>query len=116
MNYKYKEIRVNVSDYADFFEGCSDCIHEGDKEEICKLRSCVHAFGELKDCYVPKGVVRKDAGFYGNEPCPKCGSWIPRQIIKRKENMFNGSVRLYEEEIPWKKCPACGERLDGDSE
>lgn len=54
MSYIYKDFRVEQSQYSDSYIGCGDCIHEGDKEEICKLRECVHAFYTLRDCYIPK--------------------------------------------------------------
>lgn len=33
---------------------CYDCVHMQDTIEMCKLRGCIHAIRELKECYEPK--------------------------------------------------------------
>lgn len=33
---------------------CGNCIHSADSLEICVLRECKYAIGELIDCYEPK--------------------------------------------------------------
>lgn len=40
----------------DDFEGCDECIHEDDTDEICKMRGCIHAIldNDIKECYQPK--------------------------------------------------------------
>ena len=40
-----------ISEEGENFTGCDRCIHSEDSEEICKVRLCVHAIHELKDCY-----------------------------------------------------------------
>lgn len=56
----YESIAVRRNQYSDSYEGCSDCIHENDTIEICKMRECVHAFSMLKDCYIPKKEATND--------------------------------------------------------
>lgn len=48
--------REIIVETDDDFEGCDECIHEDDTEEICKLRGCIHAFikNDIKECYAPK--------------------------------------------------------------
>ena len=46
---------------------CGNCIHSADSLEVCVLRTCKYAIGELIDCYEPKqpGIIR----------CRECGHW-----------------------------------------
>lgn len=36
------------------FENCTKCIHDEDTSEMCRLRLCVHAISELRECYKPR--------------------------------------------------------------
>ena len=68
------------------FEKCSSCIHDDDGVDICVLRQCKHAIGELKECYEPKQpdrrrgkwVLQKDRRktLYGWYHCSECGAFI----------------------------------------
>lgn len=51
--------REIIVETDDDFEGCDECIHEDDTEEICKMRGCIHAFTEndIKECYQQKGYT-----------------------------------------------------------
>ena len=53
-------------------EHCATCIHAADSEDICILRKCKYAIGELIDCYEPKQpeITR----------CRDCCYWIPGLI------------------------------------
>lgn len=42
------------------FEHCTKCIHEEDTVEMCRLRLCVHAISELRECYKPRGEEQHD--------------------------------------------------------
>ena len=38
---------------------CGNCIHSADSLEICVLRTCKYAIGELIDCYEPKQLEQR---------------------------------------------------------
>jgi hypothetical protein len=40
------------------YDGCNTCIHCNDSCDICKLRSCIHAFNRLYECYEKKPEKR----------------------------------------------------------
>ena len=55
METREKRFNVVVTGTGDFDadkQGCSTCKYCGDKEEICQLRRCIHAFYRMTDCYV----------------------------------------------------------------
>lgn len=45
--------RLEYDSHKDF-NGCYDCIHNGDSESICIARLCIHAIDCLYDCYESK--------------------------------------------------------------
>ena len=45
---------VRIADIDKDYHGCSGCVHNDDPSCMCQIRSCVHAFVALKECYVPK--------------------------------------------------------------
>ena len=38
---------------------CGNCIHSADGLEVCVLRTCKYAIGELIDCYEPKQLEQR---------------------------------------------------------
>ena len=59
------------------YESCSECIHADDSLEMCVLRRCIHAKGELQECYVPKQPERQKGEWIdytedGYVECPFC--------------------------------------------
>ena len=52
---------------------CGNCIHSADSLEICVLRTCKYAIGELIDCYEPKQI---------EQPWIPCSERLPDRFGK----------------------------------
>ena len=48
---------VRVAERSADYHGCGGCVHNDDPSCMCQIRSCIHAFVELKECYQPKEAV-----------------------------------------------------------
>lgn len=98
------------------FESCFDCIHADDSEEMCIIRRCIHAVGQLKECYVPKQPTI--------EPERKKGKWIGDRLISTNGGTYGvrrcSECEAYYQDVGygWNYCPNCGAdmREEGDQD
>lgn len=79
-----RELKIKVNSK---YEGCENCIHSNDTEEICKMRGCIHAIvdDDIKDCYQPKESWKTPKGI----PKGMTNGEFTREILKmflRKES------------------------------
>lgn len=75
IKYIWKSIRVPETDY----DGCYDCIHAHDSEDVCRVRGCVHAIGQIKDYYkrATKTYEERTGTQERVSPCDVCIHYPP---------------------------------------
>lgn len=117
MKWERISITLESPDDVSEFENCLNCIHSSDKEEICQLRMCVHAFERLYERYVPRG---ENNGWPIKQE-RKTGKWIydGTSFVSGFEWMHCSECNhadIWAEDTRTNYCPNCGAKMEGESE